>query len=184
MELIDQLTLLAEQNRSGVSFLVAYGVTWIACAACWRYASERTAAYATLFQGLVAFPAAMALSYLIGALGQGRPVSDEITSLSILIGTSQLLGLPFLIYLTVKAKYRLVPFAFAAITSMHFVLYAWLYQTPLYIIMAVLVSGGTAAIMLIIPESRARTAAIRVCAFTGGILLLTALAFLANHLVP
>lgn len=40
--------------------------------------------------------------------------------------------------LVVKQRYALVPFAFAAITSMHFVLYTWLYQTPVYLVMAAL----------------------------------------------
>src|SRR5699024_7859275 len=40
---------------------------------------------------------------------------DEITALSILIGTSQLLGLPLLVYFIVKRHYALVPVAVATI---------------------------------------------------------------------
>jgi hypothetical protein len=184
MELVEVLNALAEQNLSGVSFLAAYGVTWLVCAVLWRQSSERTAAYATLFQGLVAFPVALGLSFLIGALGQDRPVPDEITALSILIGTSQLLGLPFLIYLVVKERYRLMPYAFATICSMHFVLYSWLYQTPLYIVMAVLVAIGTTVLMLTAPADRERIASVRVCVLTGGLLLATALAFLLFRFLP
>lgn len=178
VELVESLALLAEQNMSGLAFLTAYGVTWLVCGAVWQRASERAAAFVTLFQGMVALPAALGLSALIGALGRERPVADEITQLSVLVGTSQLLGLPFLIHLVVRHQYTLVPFAFAAITSMHFVLYSWLYQTPVYIVMAVLISLGTATVMFTAPEAKRRAGPTRVSVLTGGLLLSTALLFL------
>lgn len=183
VELIESLERLAEQNMSGLAFLTAYGVTWLVCGVFWQRAPERVAAFATLFQGLVALPAALGISALIGALGGERPVPGEITQLSLLIGTSQLLGLPFLIYLVVKHRYALVPFAFAAITSMHFVLYSWLYQTPAYIVMAVLISLGTAAVMFTAAEPERPTAPARVSFLTGSLLLSTALLFLVLHLL-
>lgn len=181
MELVESLVLLAEQNMSGVAFLTAYGVTWLICGFVWRRASERVAAFVTLFQGMVAFPVALGLSALIGAIGQPRPVVDEITQLSILIGTSQLLGLPLLIYCIVKHQYTLLPFAFATITAMHFVLYSWLYQTPIYIGMAVLISLGAAAVMFTAPDGR--PGPVRVSFLTGGLLLATAAVFLGMHLL-
>ncbi|MBC9225774.1 hypothetical protein GL325_05520 [Aeromicrobium sp. 636] len=180
MDLITSLERLAEQNLSGVAFLTAYGVTWVACGLLWRRTTEQVATYATLFQGLFALPAALGLSALIGAIGPDRPVGDEITQLSVLIGTSQLLGLPLLIVLVVRHQYRLVPFTFAAITSMHFVLYAWLYRTPVYIAMAVMISLGTMVVTLTAPEE-SRSSPARVCFLTGGLLLTTALLFLVHH---
>lgn len=182
VELVESLSLLAAQNMSGFAFLAAYGVTWLVCAVIWLRATERVAAFATLFQGMVALPAALGLSALIGAIGGERPVPDEITQLSVLVGTSQLLGLPFLIYLVVKHRYTLVPFAFAAITSMHFVLYSWLYQTPVYIVMAVVISLGTATVMFAAAEPERPATPARVSFLTGGILLATALLFLTLHL--
>ncbi|WP_148710075.1 transposase [Micromonospora sp. M71_S20] len=183
MDLVESLGLLAEQNISGLAFLTAYGVTWLACGVIWQRASERMAAFATLFQGMVALPVALGLSALIRAIGRERPVPDEITQLSVLVGTSQLLGLPFLIYLVVKHQYTLVPFAFATITSMHFVLYSWLYQTPIYIVMAVLISLGTTTVMLAAPDATPRARAARVSLVTGGLLASIALLFLVLHLV-
>lgn len=183
MELVDSLALLAEQNMSGMSFLAAYGVTWLICGGLWRRASERVAAFATLFQGMIAFPVALGLSALIGAIGQARPVPEEVTQLSVLIGTSQLLGLPLLVFLIVKHQYTLVPFAFATITAMHFVLYSWLYQTPLYIAMAVVISLGAMTVMLTAPTTRPTAGPARVSLLTGGILLATAAAFLSIALI-
>ncbi|SLM88385.1 DUF7010 family protein [Brevibacterium yomogidense] len=158
MELIPSLELLAEQTVSGVAFVTAYGLTWLVCGILWRRTSARTAAYATLFQGMVAFPLALGGSALIGAIGQGRPVAEEITQLSILIGTSQLLGLPLLILFVVKRWYTLVPVAFATLTSMHFVLYSWLYRTPVYIVLAIAVAVGAVIVMATAPaaERKAR----------------------------
>jgi len=181
MEIVESLELLAERNISGIAFLAAYGTTWLICGAVWWRASERVAAFVTLFQGMVALPAALGLSALIGAAGQDRPVGDEITQLSILIGTSQLLGLPFVVYLVVRHEYALVPYAFASITSMHFVLYSWLYQTPVYIVMAVVIPVATTVVMFTTSKSRNGTAPMRVSLLTGTVLLVTAAVFLVIH---
>lgn len=181
MDLEESLERLADQALSGASFLAAYGLTWVVCAVLWRRRTERTAALATLFQGLVALPVALGLSVAIGALGAERPVADEITQLSVLVAVSQLLGLPFLIHLVATARYTLVPFAFAAITSMHFVLYSWLYRTPAYIVMAVVISIGTLAVTATAPADDPRAGPVRVCALTGGSLLATALFLLVAH---
>ena len=183
MDLVASLGRLAEQNLSGISFLAAYGVTWLVCGVVWQRAAERTAAMVTLFQGMVALPAALGLAALIGAIGQERPVPDELTQLSVLIGTSQLLGLPLLIYFVVKRQYGVVPFAFAAITSMHFVLYAWLYRTPVYIVMALAISLGAMVLMLTAPPDRPRSGPARVCFLTGGLLLAAGAVLLAGHAV-
>lgn len=193
MDLVDSLRLLAEQNRSGVAFLTAYGATWIVCGLIWLRAKARTAAFATLFQGMVAFPIALGLSALIGAIGADRPVEDAITQLSVLIGTSQLLGLPFLVYLIVRHYYALVPIAFSGITSIHFVLYSWLYQTPIYIVMAALISIGGVVVMLTasrepvsaqasLPSPLQHRAPILVCFLTGGLLFATTMLFLVLQL--
>src|SRR5699024_12140237 len=101
MELVQSLEALAEQNVSGLPLLAAYVLVWLICGMVWRRAGERTAAFVTLFQGMVALPIALGLSFLIGVTGQQRPVSESITQLSVLVGVSQLLGLPFLIYLVI-----------------------------------------------------------------------------------
>lgn len=181
MDIIASLEQLAAQNIYGISFLIAYGVTWLACGLIWLRATSRTAALCTLFQGMVAFPAAIALSFAIGALGQDRPVDESITQLSIFIGTSQLLGLPLLIYLFAQKQFTLMPYVFAAICSMHFMLYSWLYQTPFYVIMAALISIGATVIMLVNAKAKGRNKASLVSLFTGGSMLATVVVFLYIH---
>jgi len=212
MDLIPSLELLAKQTLSGISFVAAYGLTWLICGILWRRASSRTAAYATLFQGMAAFPLALGGSALVGAIGQARPVAEEITQLSVLIGTSQLLGLPLLILLVVKRWYTVVPIAFATLTSMHFVLYSWLYRTPVYIVLAVGVAVGAALVTGTataagpmagdtdddhldparpqaaqleesVREDFTAIGAARVCALTGGLLLASAAALGILHAI-
>lgn len=178
MDLVETLRLLADQNRSGVAFLAAYGLTWSVCGVVWLRAPERVAAVVTLVQGLVAFPVALGLSAAIGAIGEARPVADEITQLSVLIGTSQLLGLPFVILLVVRKLYALVPVAFAGITSMHFVLYSWLYRTPVYLVMAVVISLGATTLMARNPDSERGARPAAVCFLTATALLVSGLVLL------
>ncbi|MDN5818414.1 MAG: hypothetical protein L0I94_08125, partial [Yaniella sp.] len=92
MDLVESLRLLAEQNISGVAFLFAYGATWLVCGVLWQRVSLLVAAYATLFQGVVALPIALGVLFLLAAVGSARPVVDAITQLSVLIGMSQVLG--------------------------------------------------------------------------------------------
>lgn len=75
-----------------------------------------------------------------------------------------------------------MPYVFAVICSMHFVLYSWLYQTPFYIIMAALISIGTTVVMLANSKMEDRDKASLVSVFTGGSMLATALIFLFIHL--
>ncbi|MGJ9371893.1 DUF7010 family protein [Nesterenkonia sp. CF4.4] len=182
MDLTSRLHELADQNIFGAAFLLAYGMTWLVCGLLWERVTSRTAAIATLFQGVVAFPVAIGLSFLIGAFDQPSPVAAAITQLSILIATSQLLGLPFLVYLAVTGRYSLLPVAFASMVSMHFVLYSWLYQTPWYIVMAVLISVAAVIMMATAPKEPERVGPARVCWVTGILLLLTAAAFLILYL--
>lgn len=171
MDVVPSLEQLAEQNLSGAAFLLAYGVSWLVCGLVWTRARERTAALVTLFQGLVAFPLALGLSWLIGAIGQDRPVSAALTQLSILIGTSQLLGLPLLILLVVRRQYSWVPITFATICAMHFVFYSWLYRTPVHLALAVLIVLLASALTLSAPHHRPRSGPARVCAATGVLML-------------
>ena len=178
MDIVISLEALAMQNIYGISFLFAYGLTWIVSGLVWLKAKPRTAALCTLFQGMVAFPIAITLSFAFGALGQERVVDESITQLSILIGLSQLLGLPLLVYLFVQKQFAIMPYAFATICSMHFMLYSWLYQTPFYIAMAAFIAIGTTVLMLVNNRAVLRKKSSLVSLLTGGSMLATVLVFL------
>lgn len=181
MDLRESLHDLAMLNVYGISFLVAYGTTWVICGLLWLRVTPRLAALCTLFQGMVALPAALGLSFAIGALGNDRPVDEAITELSIYIAMSQLLGLPVLVYLYIREHYALVPYVFAAVCSMHFMLYSWLYQTPVYVAMAVVISVGATVVMLAGGKTTRERLAARTSFLTGAAMIGTVVVLLGVY---
>ncbi|SOC40642.1 DUF7010 family protein [Salinicoccus kekensis] len=170
---------LAQLNQYGVAFLMSFGVTWLICGVFWKVSSANTAGYATLFQGLAALPAALLISYWMGALTE-RPGSDILTSLVMTIAMSQMLILPLIIVMQAKKHHTLIPFVFSASLTIHFVMYFWLYQTWIYVAMSAVIAAGVAFIY-----SRAKGEgmpsgrdAARCCFFTGGTLITTGIIFL------
>lgn len=143
MTIAEYTHAIGEHTGHGWGFLAAYSLTWLVCAILWRRASARTAAYGTLFQGMVALPVALALTELTA--GPERPVLEGMETLSILLASGQLLALPLVIYLVARRRYTLVPLAMAIILVVHFAPYSWLYATPLYLVM-----GGAVAIGVVV----------------------------------
>lgn len=176
---------------SGAGFLLAFGATWLVCAAFWARASAKVASLVTLFQGMVALPIALGLTAWMTSVGPSGEIPAEFTQMTILVALSQQLGLPVVIYLIVQGRYLLTPFLFVSIVSMHFVMYSWIYQTPLYIVMAVAlviaatvitaVRGGVFAEGETI-ERPAHRGPMLVCLSTAVIMLATAATFLVQHL--
>lgn len=135
-EILNQLAVL---NYSGAPFLLAYGITWSICGWIWMRFRSFIAALITLFQGMAALPAALLVMFLIGAFEQ-RPDTGILNDLVIIISMSQLLALPLLVAIYRKKHFTFIPFVFSLVGAVHFLMYTWLYQTPAYIVMAVLIS--------------------------------------------
>lgn len=170
---------LGEATGHGWGFLAAYGATWLVCAALWRWTTPRTAAYATLFQGMVALPLALGLTALAASVD--RPEVDGMNMLSVLLSAGQLLALPLVIFLVASRRYTLVPMAMAIVLVVHFAPYSWLYATPLYLIMGAVVSVGVTIAMAIkgrtdLPEAqRSAMQAGRASLITGLVLVASAI---------
>ncbi|MBF4634676.1 hypothetical protein ITJ38_09715 [Agreia pratensis] len=139
-DLAHDLTQLAQANRDGFAFLLAYGLTWLAAAGLWKRFGPRVGAYAVLFQGIVALPIAFGLQALTSA--GIRPDNPLLDQLSTYLAVSQVFALPVIIYLIMVRKYRMTALAFAIVTLVHFAPYAWLYQTPLYLVLAGVLAIG------------------------------------------
>lgn len=178
----DTLTQLAKVNISGAPFLIAYGITWVICGVIWKKASSKLASLATLFQGMIAFPIAMFIMYLIGAF-DNRPETGILNELVIIIAISQMLVLPLLIAMYIKRHYTLIPFVFSSAGSIHFLLYTWLYQTYAYFIMSIFIAlvqsmiyGWKAKDDITTPNKASLSSF-----STGILLLLTAAYFIVMH---
>ncbi len=183
-ELLNTLHKLAIINYSGAPFLFCYGITWLICGYLWHKFSAKTAVYITLFQGMVALPAALGIMYAIGSFTY-RPGDELLNQLSIIIAMSQLLVIPILIVFIIKEQYTLVPFIFSLTGAVHFLLYTWLYQTYFYIAMPIVLSIGIAAIYSFGTRKGdyhpSIAAASQICLLTGVVLILTTVVLVAIH---
>lgn len=180
-ELLQQL---ADVNYSDAPFLIAYGITWNICGWMWLRFDSRTASLATLFQGMFALPLALGIMFSIGAF-ENRPDTGIVNELVIIIAMSQLLVIPLLIAIFIRADYPLIPFVFSAAGAVHFLMYTWLYQTFSYIVMAVLIAMALAIVYGIKrggggPSSAEASSA---CFATGILLLLHAVYLVISHVI-
>jgi Family of unknown function (DUF7010) len=133
-------------NRGGVSFLLVHGATWIAAACLALLLPTKLAALIYLFQGLIAFPASLALERLLGF----RTLSsreNSLVDLFVLIAVGQGLALPAsIVAYSLDPLY--VPVVFAATSGGHFLPYSWLYRTRAYLALALVVALGPFALLV------------------------------------
>jgi hypothetical protein len=140
---------LARQDvgLSGSPFLVSYGLIFLLTAVLSLFLSARVVAVIAMFQGGVSLPLAF---WLERRLGKKRMSSDNpLRPLSVQLATSQALGLPALIAVY-SLEPMLVPLALASLGGVHFMPYAWLHDSKVYIYLAVAVSIGAYLIQLIV----------------------------------
>lgn len=170
--------VLGEATGHGWGFLLAYGVTWLVCAAAWTRWGPKVGAYCTLFQGMVALPVALLLTAVTP--GPDRPVMAGMTGLSILLASGQALGLPIAIYQVARGQFSRVPLTMVILIAVHFAPYSWLYATPLYLVM-----GAAISIAAVVADATMHRngdesmeadvrGASRTCLATGVILVLSA----------
>ncbi|WP_256838187.1 DUF7010 family protein [Ornithinimicrobium faecis] len=171
----DYLEVLAEVNHNGFGFLVAFGLTWLVAGGIWLRFGEKAGAYAALFQGTAGVPLGLLLTSLTATAG--RPDDPSMNALSIYLGAGQLLVLPLAIVLIVQHRYLAVAAVMALVLAVHFVPYAWLYGTPVYLAAAAVVAVLTATVVAI-DLSRERSHGALLCVGTGATLLLGGLAAL------
>jgi hypothetical protein len=146
MDLHAARTEVSQSSAGGAPFLICFGATLLACAALWFVLPLEQAALVVMFQGGVALPCAFLLERRMawGPMAKDNPLN----ALSIQLAMSQIVAFPIVI-----AMFDLrpggVPLAMASIAGAHFVPYAWLQRTNVYIWLAVAVSGGALAVQIL-----------------------------------
>ncbi len=138
---------VAASSHRGAAFLIAFGTTWIVCGLLAYSLPAAGLALAVMFQGAVALPMAFGLQKLLG-FPAGHP-ENPLTSLSVYLAMTQTVAIPAAVLTYVQTP-TLVPAVFAAIVGAHFLPYAWLQQTRVYIALSVSVSLGSWLIMAIL----------------------------------
>jgi hypothetical protein len=132
-------------SAGGAPFLICFGLTLLACAALSFVVPRSTAALLVIFQGAVALPASFLLER---RMGHARMAPDNpLRPLSVQLAMSQVLALPAVI-LVYSLNPGGVPLVMAAIAGGHFLPYAWLQRTSVYVGLAVAVSGGALALQI------------------------------------
>ena len=130
---------VSQSSAGGAPFLICFGATLAVCAALWLVLPVERAALAVMFQGGIALPAAFWLERRMawGPMARANPLN----ALSIQLAMSQIVAFPIVI-----AMFDLrpggVPLAMASIAGGHFLPYAWLQRSNVYIVLAVAVSVG------------------------------------------
>jgi hypothetical protein len=137
---------VSASSMGGAPFLIAYGATFLITAILSFFIPRPTAALIAMFQGGVALPIAF---WLERKMGSRRMAADNpLRSLSVQMAISQSLGLVVLI-LVYSLNPSGIPLALASLGGVHFLPYAWLHRTRIYIYFAVAVSIGAFVIQVL-----------------------------------
>jgi hypothetical protein len=136
---------VSQSSAGGAPFLLTYGTTLLGCAIASFVLSRQHAALAVMFQGGVALPIAFWLERRMawGPMARENPLN----TLSVQLAMSQIVAFPVVIAIF-DLRPGAVPLAIASIAGGHFLPYAWLQRTNVYVWLAVVVSGGAVLIQM------------------------------------
>ena len=138
---------VSASSAGGAPFLIAYGLTFFLTAILSLLLPRPTSALIAMFQGGAALPLAF---WLERRMGSERLAADNpLRTLAGQMAVSQALGLPALI-VTYSLNPAAVPVVLASLGGVHFLPYAWLHRTRLYIALGVAISIGAFALQLLL----------------------------------
>ena len=147
MNLTQAFTEVSASSAGGAPFLIAYGTTFILAGILSYLLPAETAALVAMFQGGVALPVAF---WLERRMGWGQmSLENPLRALSRLLAFSQALALPALI-VAFNLNPRSIPVILAGLGGVHFLPYAWLHRTRLYVALGIAVSLGAFALQLVL----------------------------------
>lgn len=138
---------VSASSAGGAPFLIAYGATFIISGILSFVLPAETAALIVMFQGGLALPVAF---WLERKMSWGRMAANNpLRALSVQLAVSQALALPALI-VAFNMNPRSIPVILAGLGGVHFLPYAWLHRTKLYIALAVAISFGSFGLQLLL----------------------------------
>jgi hypothetical protein len=136
---------VSASSAGGAPFLLAYGATFLITGILSFFLTRQITALIAMFQGGLALPAAF---WLERRMGTRRMAPDNpLRPLSVQLAMSQALGLPVLI-LVFSLNPGGIPLALASLGGVHFLPYAWLHRTQIYVAFAFTVAMGAFAIQI------------------------------------
>jgi hypothetical protein len=141
------LNEVSASSAGGSPFLIAYGATFLLTGVLSFFISLEVAALIAMFQGIVALPVAFWLERQMGT--QRMSADNPLKTLSGQMAVSQALGIPALI-VTYTLNPVAVPVVLAGFGGAHFLPYAWLHRTRLYLIMGSVVAIGAFLVLVLL----------------------------------
>lgn len=126
-------------SGAGFAFLFAFGLTWNAAGALSYALPVEIAAWVYILQAAAAVPLALGLQAALKF--PKAPPDNPLWPLAIQLLLIQAVAFPSYV-LVLDLAPTLVPVVFAALVGAHFLPYQWLYKTPIYGVLAVLVAVG------------------------------------------
>lgn len=141
---------VSASSAGGAPFLICYGLTFIVTGILAFSLPRETSALIAMFQGGVALPIAF---WLERRMGTTRMSNDNpLKALSAQMAVSQALALPFLI-VVYSIDPAQIPVVMAGLGGVHFLPYAWLHRTRIYIFLGAVVSLGAFALVLFLKSA-------------------------------
>ena len=136
---------VSQSSAGGAPFLICFGTSLLICAIAWFFLPLKQAALAVMFQGGLALPTAFMLERKMawGPMTRENPLN----TLSVQLAMSQIVAFPIVIAMF-DLRPGAVPLAMASIAGGHFLPYAWLQRTNVYVWLAVAVSAGALGLQM------------------------------------
>lgn len=136
---------VSASSAGGAPFLICYGFTFLVTGILAFILPKETSALIAMFQGAAALPVAFWLEKRMGTTVMSK--ENPLNYLSALMAISQGLAIPFLIvvYSTDPAQ---IPVVMAGLGGVHFLPYAWLHRTRIYIFLGSAVAVGAFLLVL------------------------------------
>ncbi len=151
MDLDRALYEVSASSAGGAPFMIGYGTTFVITGILALFLPVEVAVIIAMFQGSAALPLAF---WLERKLGTTRMAPDNpLRSLSMLLAMSQILALPALI-VVYNLNPVVVPAVLAGLGGVHFIPYAWLHRTRLYIFLGVALAVGSFLILILFQDAR------------------------------
>jgi len=141
---------VSASSAGGAPFLICYGLTFIVTGILSFNLPKETSALIAMFQGGIALPAAFWLERRMGTTTMSN--ENPLKTLSAQMAISQALALPFLI-VVYNINPAQIPVVMAGLGGVHFLPYAWLHRTRIYIFLGAVVSLGAFALVLFLKSA-------------------------------
>jgi hypothetical protein len=143
----EAFTNVSASSAGGAPFLIAYGATFLLAALLSTVLPRSTAALIAMFQGGIALPLAFWLERRMAAAPLAA--DNPLRTLSAQLAMAQALVIPALI-IVYSLNPGAVPVVLAGIGGMHFLPYAWLHRTRIYLGLGIAIAIGAFALQLIL----------------------------------